>query len=76
MVQGFVLNMRVNRGNGSMAKVCQACNVTYESTKQTKCSYCESTLKIVSSQGMCPNVSLQILQANMAEHTNLYFGTH
>ena len=57
-------------------KICQVCNVTYGSTNQTKCSYCERPLQIISSQGMCPNSSLQILQADMEQHKNPYFGTH
>lgn len=59
-----------------MPKLCDKCKVTYAKTNQTKCSYCGKQLKTVFSQGMCPNTSLAILQADMAEHTNVYFGVH
>lgn len=57
-------------------KLCEKCSVTYIDTKQIQCSYCHKPFKTVSTQGTCPNVSLYLLQADMAGHTNLYFGVH
>jgi len=59
-----------------MTKTCQKCKVSYIDTAQTKCSYCGSVLKIIFSQGMCPNISLALMQDDMVGHSNLYFGWH
>lgn len=57
-------------------KVCEACHATYMDTRQAKCSYCHKPLKVVSTAGMCPQVSLNILKSDMEGHTNSYYGTH
>ena len=70
------LQKACEREKRAMQKICQKCGVTYIGTKQIRCDYCFRLLKTISSQGMCPNISLKLLEVDMAGCKNLYFGVH